>query len=79
MSAHRPFFVVRNPATGQIRKVGFSSCEDGMQQVLLTNGSAESAMNHPEATFIEPPKAAKKKAKRKGAARKKGSSGRAKG
>ena len=47
--AHRPFFVVRNPATGELRRVGYASVENGMQQVLLTDGSTESALDYPEA------------------------------
>jgi hypothetical protein len=45
MPAHRPFFVVRDLATGELGKVGYASVEDDMQQVLLTNGSTEAALD----------------------------------
>jgi hypothetical protein len=48
MPAHRPFFVVCNPATGLLRKIGFASVEDGMQQVVLTDGSTGAAPTTPQ-------------------------------
>lgn len=58
MSAHRPYFVIRNPATGQIRKIGYASAEDGMQQVLLTDGSTQAALDHPATVFLSAKKRA---------------------
>jgi hypothetical protein len=55
MPAHRPFFIVRNPGTGAVKKVGYASVEDGMQQILLTDGSLEAALDHPKAVFERGP------------------------
>ena len=69
MPAHRPFFVIRNPATGQLRKVAYASVEDGMQQVVLGDGSTAAALDFPEPECS--PKAGSK-AKRRGTKRKAG-------
>ena len=65
MRAHRPFFVIRNSVTGQVKRVGFASGEDSsVWQVLLTDGSQQSAMNHPEAAGMRP--AASKRRRKEG-------------
>jgi hypothetical protein len=66
MLAHRPFFIVRNPATGQLRKIGYASVEDGMQQVVLTNGSVEAALDHPKTVLSSEDEPTKKLSVRNG-------------
>lgn len=46
MPIHRPFWVVRHRITGQTKQVGYGSEEDGMWQVVLTDGSVEASVQH---------------------------------
>jgi hypothetical protein len=39
---HRPFWILRHLVTGRIKKVPSYDSEDGMWEVLLTDGSGDS-------------------------------------
>ncbi|RYD85433.1 MAG: hypothetical protein EOP84_02525 [Verrucomicrobiaceae bacterium] len=46
MPAHRPFWVLRHRVTGQTKRVSSYSVEDGMWEVVLTDGSESAAIEH---------------------------------
>ena len=46
---HRPFFVLRHAITGETKAVSGPNCEDGMWQVILTDGSGDSDVEYQQA------------------------------
>lgn len=52
MPSLRPFWIVRNPATGELRRVASASVEDGMSVPVLTSGTSQATADFPEAAGI---------------------------
>jgi hypothetical protein len=64
MEGHRPFWVLRHRVTGETKMVAYPSCEDGLWQVCLTDGSIAAAVTYQQAK-VAGSKIARRKARPK--------------